>query len=151
MVATDVWNMSVCWSLWFYFFFFQAEDGIRYLSVTGVQTCALPICERRRLGDRHRRLLPDQLPLRRGPGAARPRERERRRVRDGDRRLLSDQLSLRGRRGTDLRAPNGWQYDERGFPEAPPASPPRAPPDVRLGHRDLPGKQHRGQCRRHLQ
>src|SRR5260370_6297809 len=25
------------------FFFFQAEDGIRYSSVTGVQTCALPI------------------------------------------------------------------------------------------------------------
>src|SRR5437764_3671151 len=26
-----------------YFFFFQAEDGIRDTSVTGVQTCALPI------------------------------------------------------------------------------------------------------------
>src|SRR2546430_10002938 len=25
-------------------FFFQAEDGIRDLTVTGVQTCALPIC-----------------------------------------------------------------------------------------------------------
>src|SRR2546430_6382038 len=25
------------------FFFFQAEDGIRVLTVTGVQTCALPI------------------------------------------------------------------------------------------------------------
>src|SRR5262249_58615585 len=30
---------SVC------FFFFQAEDGIRDWSVTGVQTCALPICD----------------------------------------------------------------------------------------------------------
>src|SRR2546430_3008045 len=30
--------MRVC------FFFFQAEDGIRDLTVTGVQTCALPIC-----------------------------------------------------------------------------------------------------------
>src|SRR5256886_6397301 len=29
---------SVC-----FFFFFQAEDGIRDLTVTGVQTCALPI------------------------------------------------------------------------------------------------------------
>src|SRR5260370_11008066 len=28
----------------FSFFFFQAEDGIRDSSVTGVQTCALPIC-----------------------------------------------------------------------------------------------------------
>src|SRR5205085_9394251 len=27
-------------------FFFQAEDGIRDLTVTGVQTCALPICLR---------------------------------------------------------------------------------------------------------
>src|SRR6266478_6275789 len=26
----------------FFFFFFQAEDGIRDLTVTGVQTCALP-------------------------------------------------------------------------------------------------------------
>src|SRR2546430_10454913 len=29
----------------FLFVFFQAEDGIRYLTVTGVQTCALPICD----------------------------------------------------------------------------------------------------------
>src|SRR5207245_7292240 len=28
------------------FFFFQAEDGIRDATVTGVQTCALPIWER---------------------------------------------------------------------------------------------------------
>src|SRR2546429_4418918 len=28
------------------FFFFQAEDGIRDVAVTGVQTCALPICSR---------------------------------------------------------------------------------------------------------
>src|SRR5688572_32923685 len=28
------------------FFFFQAEDGIRGLTVTGVQTCALPIYPR---------------------------------------------------------------------------------------------------------
>src|SRR2546430_5904112 len=31
-------------------FFFQAEDGIRDLTVTGVQTCALPICSRPRQG-----------------------------------------------------------------------------------------------------
>src|SRR2546427_5854158 len=29
-----------------FFFFFQAEDGIRDLTVTGVQTCALPICNK---------------------------------------------------------------------------------------------------------
>src|SRR2546427_8242138 len=34
----------VCHMLCFiFFFFFQAEDGIRDLTVTGVQTCALPI------------------------------------------------------------------------------------------------------------
>src|SRR3712207_7672494 len=32
------------------FFFFQAEDGIRYIGVTGVQTCALPIFENITLG-----------------------------------------------------------------------------------------------------
>src|SRR6266436_9043102 len=39
-----------------FFFFFQAEDGIRDVAVTGVQTCALPISgtgtvEDRRHGD----------------------------------------------------------------------------------------------------
>src|SRR2546430_6367892 len=29
--------------MFIFFFFFQAEDGIRDLTVTGVQTCALPI------------------------------------------------------------------------------------------------------------
>src|SRR6266516_7321264 len=36
-------NQSACYCL---FFFFQAEDGIRYRTVTGVQTCVLPICDR---------------------------------------------------------------------------------------------------------
>src|SRR2546430_16788945 len=40
--------MILCYVLWCvnicnFFFFFQAEDGIRDLTVTGVQTCALPI------------------------------------------------------------------------------------------------------------
>src|SRR3712207_9140426 len=34
-------------------FFFQAEDGIRYIGVTGVQTCALPIL----LGESEQKLL----------------------------------------------------------------------------------------------
>src|SRR2546430_9279752 len=33
------------------FFFFQAEDGIRDLTVTGVQTCALPILRSEKWGD----------------------------------------------------------------------------------------------------
>src|SRR2546422_6684017 len=40
-----------CWSsLSRFFFFFQAEDGIRDVAVTGVQTCALPICVLELLG-----------------------------------------------------------------------------------------------------
>src|SRR2546426_3318234 len=37
-----------------YFFFFQAEDGIRDYKVTGVQTCALPISKLRHTTDRRR-------------------------------------------------------------------------------------------------
>src|SRR2546422_8399060 len=37
-------------SLSFFFFFFQAEDGIRDVAVTGVQTCALPISTRQLRG-----------------------------------------------------------------------------------------------------
>src|SRR2546422_2307587 len=32
-----------CLRHYLFFFFFQAEDGIRDVAVTGVQTCALPI------------------------------------------------------------------------------------------------------------
>src|SRR5690349_24221172 len=46
-------SRSYTWYVWccllilfLFFFFFQAEDGIRDLYVTGVQTCALPICFR---------------------------------------------------------------------------------------------------------
>src|SRR3989475_837575 len=35
--------MTRLYAIFFFFFFFQAEDGIRDLTVTGVQTCALPI------------------------------------------------------------------------------------------------------------
>src|SRR2546422_4217472 len=45
----------------FFFFFFQAEDGIRDVAVTGVQTCALPIyeLERGRLQPRRGDVLGD--------------------------------------------------------------------------------------------
>src|SRR5207249_6727141 len=42
-------------------FFFQAEDGIRDRNVTGVQTCALPIC-RARERDRRNPWLPQAAP-----------------------------------------------------------------------------------------
>src|SRR5437762_4400120 len=40
----DLCCLLYLYALCFFFFFFQAEDGIRDTSVTGVQTCALPIC-----------------------------------------------------------------------------------------------------------
>src|SRR2546429_1798529 len=41
------------------FFFFQAEDGIRDVAVTGVQTCALPICCRWKTLTNSRRFSPE--------------------------------------------------------------------------------------------
>src|SRR5256886_7823424 len=85
MLMVGVWMMSIygwvkrlCggWStsgsLLEFFFFFQAEDGIRDLTVTGVQTCALPILRQAdqggpgRPGGRHWLLLGrrPELPLR---------------------------------------------------------------------------------------
>src|SRR2546429_1312669 len=40
------------------FFFFQAEDGIRVVAVTGVQTCALPIYARLDDGSRVNVVIP---------------------------------------------------------------------------------------------
>src|SRR5439155_8656708 len=55
-------------------FFFQAEDGIRDGHVTGVQTCALPICDNLKLRTRARSAPANECPrAKRTPGAA-PRE-----------------------------------------------------------------------------
>src|SRR5712664_3820478 len=66
-----------------FFFFFQAEDGIRVLIVTGVQTCALPILA-------GRRDAPDLV----GPGLGEPqvavragRDRPRKAAGRGERKL----------------------------------------------------------------
>src|SRR5207248_5051620 len=57
-----------------FFFFFQAEDGIRDRTVTGVQTCALPIsCSRRGA------VAPPQPPATARSGRRRPGERSVRR------------------------------------------------------------------------
>src|SRR5437762_10513591 len=46
--------------------FFQAGGGIRYTSVTGVQTCALPISAHRRVRRGGHRLEADEVLARRG-------------------------------------------------------------------------------------
>src|SRR2546430_5619140 len=56
-----------------FFFFFQAEDGIRVLTVTGVQTCALPISSPLRLTG-----AAVQLGLKRGKESHPPRDRPER-------------------------------------------------------------------------
>src|SRR6476620_11845281 len=53
--------------VWILFFFFQAEDGIRDIGVTGVQTCALPICAVA-AGEASLRRGPDLLPALREAG-----------------------------------------------------------------------------------
>src|SRR2546422_3736202 len=71
-----------------FFFFFQAEDGIRDVAVTGVQTCALPIYDLRegpldlprrhvRVGRPHR-AVGAELDLTRVGDARRERSEERR-------------------------------------------------------------------------
>src|SRR5205085_3554226 len=54
----------------FFFFFFQAEDGIRDLTVTGVQTCALPIWRGGGIAGPQRRRQDDPDPLDHGTVAA---------------------------------------------------------------------------------
>src|SRR5206468_6796170 len=58
------------------FFFFQAEDGIRDLIVTGVQTCALPICPNisMRLAEFHRQASVSGEAARKGSSRLTPRE-----------------------------------------------------------------------------
>src|SRR5688572_31760365 len=82
-------------SLMLFYFFFQAEDGIRDLTVTGVQTCALPIYDDRvraerlvepdlvaglleRLADRGRRGILAELDPATGEGPPVARSEERR-------------------------------------------------------------------------
>src|SRR5256886_14360954 len=62
-----------------YVFFFQAEDGIRDLTVTGVQACALPISSRGAARPRARRARRRPPRPARGPGAPRPARSRRRR------------------------------------------------------------------------
>src|SRR3712207_8333947 len=70
-----------------FFFFFQAEDGIRDIGVTGVQTCALPICRGARhaglgrdFADPHLRLLAVEGARDLEPARQRFRRSEERRV-----------------------------------------------------------------------
>src|SRR2546422_4741291 len=49
-ICLNLFYIIMCY-FFIYFFFFQAEDGIRDVAVTGVQTCALPILTMMRYSD----------------------------------------------------------------------------------------------------
>src|SRR3989449_4546180 len=112
-------------------FFFQAEDGIRDVAVTGVQTCALPICPGLRPLVRpgeepgHRRAAPTV------GNPARATRRDRRHASDRPLRLFG------GGRGRDPRDASGGRA--RPPPRPPPPTPPRRRPPRRPGRRPRPG------------
>src|SRR5256886_12851566 len=93
--------------LFFYFFFFQAEDGIRDLTVTGVQTCALPIWRGRRLLEDVR--LGERARLARGLGE--------RRLNRGGRRAVGasggDERQRQGNQGTVHERPTRRRRNSR--------------------------------------
>src|SRR5262249_57139048 len=97
-------------------FFFQAEDGIRDWSVTGVQTCALPISLLR-----VRWRAEDPWPC--SSARRRPRRRWRRAARSTCRQTRSTSLARRrgtrrrtaGRRSEERRV--GKEGRSRGWPE----------------------------------
>src|SRR5207302_5182110 len=63
------------------FFFFQAEDGIRAFHVTGVQTCALPICTSKKSRSFHSAAATRQARAMPAPAAARSNARTARSAR----------------------------------------------------------------------
>src|SRR5207245_4258922 len=87
--------------LFFSFFFFQAEDGIRVATVTGVQTCALPISHARRLHPDADRRGAGRAPRRDRAGASPHRrrapihDRRARIVHQCERRAVLDRKSTR--------------------------------------------------------
>src|SRR5437867_9737545 len=84
MVALRI-SLSLHPALAVMFFFFQAEDGIRDRTVTGVQTCALPISGRCALSWRRRRARPPRTDVRGPwlPPSSWPRSEERRVGKEG--------------------------------------------------------------------
>src|SRR2546430_9587262 len=95
------------------FFFFQAEDGIRDLTVTGVQTCALPIsAARRRDRCRSRRTGETGRAAARSPGAPPPTSLSS--PHDGE--LLSDHARAERRAGRAREPHAGVRPDPRVRP-----------------------------------
>src|SRR5207245_5526212 len=94
------------------FFLFQAEDGIRDATVTGVQTCALPISDRRmadvRQGprDERRQLGNEGRALR--PGVPHQRAQLERAVAAGDAVEAGDAVDVDQQRSEERRVGEEW-------------------------------------------
>src|SRR5699024_11255851 len=97
-------------------FFSQAEDGIRDRNVTGVQTCALPICRIRILIDRHILTTEPTGPLARAR-SWRPMSTNR------------DGSGATGRPGRSGRSPSAQPPTSGPPPSGPPPPRPGTPPD----------------------
>src|SRR5438046_10519192 len=93
------------------FYFFQAEDGIQDWSVTGVQTCALPICA---LAVREA-AAGELLPGGRGERRSRQVDRQpaRRRARAGDRVFHGDSPRRSEERRVGKKGRSGWTSESR--------------------------------------
>src|SRR3712207_9489569 len=79
-----------------FFFFFQAEDGIRDIGVTGVQTCALPISRSPPCRRTPRRRGSWGGPRCSAPPASRPAPRRRARRARSEERRVGEECRYRG-------------------------------------------------------
>src|SRR2546422_9267930 len=129
-------------STWFRptkFFFFQAEDGIRDVAVTGVQTCALPICRADEPADQLAReparwVAPDRGGSLR-PGAAEPVPDDRGQLSHGPDGGTHERSCLVGR----LRSPSRGAFrSRRGWRRLGTVLVLALRPGVRLGRSILP-------------
>src|SRR2546430_6767905 len=93
-----------------FFFFFQAEDGIRDLTVTGVQTCALPISLRSTRDRRSRGATPPRA------GARRERRGDRSTEGSGAGRARRGRASAGGARARSEERRVGEEGRSRGAP-----------------------------------
>src|SRR3989337_1010812 len=99
------------------FFFFQAEDGIRDATVTGVQTCALPICHPvGREQEEDHEGPDDAVADQQGGGAARPGRADHDVLRRMPRRMKNADTARMGNMNSETAAPSGTS------PEAMPSS-----------------------------
>src|SRR2546429_1113573 len=91
-----------------FFFFFQAEDGIRDVAVTGVQTCALPISRKRKRSSPARRSARHPWRALVSNRQAKPSTSKLRILRSVELPTARGRLSPRDRKSTRLNSSHGY-------------------------------------------